>query len=876
MIKKVLVGLFAFLGIVLLALIILPFAFRDKIAATVKEEMSKSINARINVGNVDLSIVKNFHNFPNITLSIENLEVIGKDQFYKDTLLQLKSLDLALNILSVIKNEKPIKIYSIGLDEANIHAIIDRQGKANWDIYTSKEESASSPWSLSLKSLNITDANIRYSDYVANNFVEIKQLNHRANGDFTQDVFDYAHQTTMEELSVKQNGIAYLSKAKFAYEGALNIQQKEHRYGVKNNTIKLNDLGLMFDGWIMTKENGDMSMDISFKADQTAFKSILSLLPAIYAKDFASIQTSGSFNLKGFAKGLYKKDWYPNFQVEFDINEGRFQYPSLPVAVSKVNIKSKITNPGGALDKTVISIPVASMMVGAEPIAARLYITTPISNPAVDLSAKGKINLSNVVKFYPLTPGTKISGLTNIDLAIKTSLSDVQLKRYDRVKALGFIQMVGFVYESKDIPKPVQIAQFEMKFSPNFVQVTQCKTKIGNSDFDFTGRLDNLIGYALAKREVLTGTLNLKSNYIDANEFLPDTAESKNAKSMQTSDEYFKVPVNINISGIASINRMKYDNLNITAISGSISAKDESAVLNATKANLLGGNMQLNGVYSTKNGDKPTGSLTYNITSFDMKQVFDYVESAKKLAPIMQYVQGKFSSDMNINTKINADMSPDLSSMSGTAKFSIPSASVVNAPILNNIASLTKLSQLSNLSMENTVVNMEIQNGRVKVAPFNIKAGTTNMVVSGSQGIDQSLDYKVSIDVPWKDLGAASGAVDKLLQKSPIAGFTNNLKPEVIRLNLNVGGFFNKPSITMGKPEALKGNGSGSPGTVQEAAAQQVENIKEQVKEKVQVVVDSAKTRLEQKAVEVKKQAETKIEEQKTKLLDQFKKKLPW
>jgi hypothetical protein len=200
----------------------------------------------------------------------------------------------------------------------------------------------------------------------------------------------------------------------------------------------------------------------------------------------------------------------------------------------------------------------------------------------------------------------------------------------------------------------------------------------------------------------------------------------------------------------------------------------------------------------------------------------------------------------------------------------------VNAPILNNIASLTKLPQLANLSMENTEVIMEIQNGRVKVAPFNIKAGTTNMVVSGSQGIDQSLDYKVSIDVPWKDLGAASGTIDKLLQKSPIAGFANNVKPEVIRLNLNVGGFFNKPSIAMGKPEALKGNGSGSSGTMQEAAVQQIENVKEQVKEKVQVVVDSAKIKLEQKAVEVKKQAETKIEEQKTKLLDQFKKKLPW
>ena len=113
MIKKILIGVFAFLAILLIAIIALPFIFKDEIATAVKEEINKSINAKIEIGNIDLSIIKNFHNFPNITLSVEDLHVIGKDQFYKDTLVNLQSLDLALNIMSVINQEKPMKIHKI-------------------------------------------------------------------------------------------------------------------------------------------------------------------------------------------------------------------------------------------------------------------------------------------------------------------------------------------------------------------------------------------------------------------------------------------------------------------------------------------------------------------------------------------------------------------------------------------------------------------------------------------------------------------------------------------------------------------------------------------------------------------------------------------
>ncbi|MBK7958153.1 MAG: hypothetical protein IPK03_08520 [Bacteroidetes bacterium] len=89
-------------------------------------------------------------------MSIEDLKVIGKGEFAKDTLADIGKLNLALDLMSVIKSEKPMKIHSIEIFQPKIRAIVSRSGKANWDITKpSKESSKEEPFSLSLKKLLI-------------------------------------------------------------------------------------------------------------------------------------------------------------------------------------------------------------------------------------------------------------------------------------------------------------------------------------------------------------------------------------------------------------------------------------------------------------------------------------------------------------------------------------------------------------------------------------------------------------------------------------------------------------------------------------------------------------------------------------------------
>lgn len=410
-------------------------------------------------------------------------------------------------------------------------------------------------------------------------------------------------------------------------------------------------------------------------------------------------------------------------------------------------------------------------------------------------------------------------------------------KRYQNINAAGSISATGVEYASKDVPKPVSVSNLVMNFTPQYVDVPQCKAAIGKSDFDIKGKLENVIGYVLSKDAVIVGNVNIASNKIDANEFLPDSTSSKKSNA-QKAKEVVRVPKNIDFTGTATIAELLYSDLDIKNLNGKINLKDEQLNLNNLSANLLGGNAIVSGFYNTKT-DIPTGNITYNIQNFDIQQVYKMVGSMRQAAPIMKYVNGAFSSNMNIQTAINPDLSPDLKTLNGTAGFKMPLANITGVPALKKIVEQTKLKQLEVLKIENVDIKTTIANGRILVSPFETKVNNLKMTIGGSQGLDQTMDYAVAIDVPWKELGQASTFAEGLLAKNPIKQL-NGMVPEIIRINLKIGGTFNNPTVSVGKPDGTNGAGT-MKDVVKEQVQQQVQQIKEQAVTTAKATADTLK-----------------------------------
>lgn len=851
--KKILIGFAALAVLFVAALVAVPFLFKDEINATLKLEINKSLNAKVDYGDFDLSLIRSF---PNFRFSIDDVSVVGINEFQGDTLAYFKKFHFTIDLLSVW-NQETYKILAVGLTKPQVRAVVNKDGKANWDIVKESSEksddSSDSDFAFEIKKYSIENGYIVYDDQKEKTFVSINNLNFTGSGNAEKEVYDFETHTAIEAITYKSGAITYLNQVTIKGDNTISIDNGNQKFSFAKNEINVNDLGLLFDGYVQLADE-NIDLDVTFSSKNTSFKSILSLIPAVYKKDFADIKTAGTLKLAGAVKGSYNDENYPVFDLDLQIGNASFQYPDLPTSVNNINISANIKKAQGSLDKTVVNVQKLYADIGSEPIDAKIIVSTPISDPNVDLSVKGKVNLANVPKFYPIEDLKSISGLLTADLVFKGRQSDIDKKNFSAVKAEGNLEINGLVYDSKTTPMPVNVNRLKTTFSPQYITLETLSAKIGKSDFLASGSLENYVAYFFDQGD-LRGKLNLSSGYFDVNEWLK-TDSNSNPTSEEApkvaSETYFQVPENIDFLFGAKFGKILYDKLELTNAKGEVSVKDETISLKNLYAELLGGNTTIDASYSTQKSAVPKVTFAYNIKNFDFQKTYQFVGLAEKIAPIIQYVQGSFSSDLKGSGSLNEDMSVDYNSLQGEGKIAIPSAKVVNLPVLQKIAEVTKISALNNLSVNNAWTVLKFNDGKVAVEPTDIKLGNGyNINLKGLNGFDESIDYDVRLDVPSKELGNAASF---LTGQIPSVGGVSVKAPETLNLFLKVGGTVKKPTVKLNKVSA-----GGS--SIKDIITDTANDLKQKAEEEAKKQAEALKQKAEEEAQKIKSQAEQKAKE---------------
>ncbi len=338
LIKRIFITIGIIIGLFLLTAVLVPVFFKDKIMALVKKELNEQLNATTNFKDVNISL---FHSFPHLSVSIEQLSIVGKESFKNDTLIAAESIDVALDLMKAINGT--YDILNIGLVSPRIHAIVLEDGKANWDITkptppSATPAAASQPFAMKLRKYSIEHGYIEYKDEQGKMHVIIDNLDHSGSGDFTSDAFTLATKTTADAITFVSGGIPYLSKVKTAIDLDLGIDNKTSKYTFNTEKIQLNGLRLSTKGFVQMPDTNNMLMDITFNTPSNDFKDILSLVPGIYQSNFKDIKTTGKVTLNGFVKGKYNNKQMPSYQFNLGIQDGSFQYPDLPQKVANIQI----------------------------------------------------------------------------------------------------------------------------------------------------------------------------------------------------------------------------------------------------------------------------------------------------------------------------------------------------------------------------------------------------------------------------------------------------------------------------------------------------------------------------------------------------------
>jgi AsmA-like C-terminal region len=234
------------------------------------------------------------------------------------------------------------------------------------------------------------------------------------------------------------------------------------------------------------------------------------------------------------------------------------------------------------------------------------------------------------------------------------------------------------------------------------------------------------------------------------------------------------------------------------------------------------------------------------MTKLDIPSAFKAFTTVQMLAPVAKYASGTVSTQLNLNGSLGKNMLPLFQGLTGKGALQTANIALHDFPAMEKLVDVTKLQILNNPTMQAIRTSFQIHDGRLFVDPFPVKIGPLTMQVAGSNGLDQSLNYKLDLQVPRTVLGGgANQAIASLASQAGRAGINIGAAPE-IPLGVQLGGSVTNPVVKV------------DVGTLTSSVTQ---GATQAVKQAVTAKVDSAKLRLveeaERRAAAIRTEAES-------------------
>lgn len=779
-------------AVVLVVAIVTPLLLRGKIGDIVKREANAMLAARLDFEKLDISLLRNF---PNASLNLKGLTLVGTDRFEGDTIVAARRITIVVNLMSLVGDEG-FEVRKIILASPALHAHKLADGAVNWDVMkpsepadtTAAEESAPSSFRLSVRDFRLTDAVIRYEDDSTGMELRTAPLSLRLSGDMSAESTQLDLDLLAGGVDFTQGGVPLLHDAELALDAEIDADLAEGRFTFSRNTLRLNAIEMRLDGWV--QQVGDaLAMDVSAGCSEVRFKDLLSLIPAFYKHEFRSLAASGELSMELWARGQMHGAQLPAFELKTEVHNGSFQYSSLPKAVTDINIAAKVSNAGGELDKTEVEISEFGLKMAGNSLSATGYATNLMSDPTFRATLSGRVDLGAIREVYPLEKGIDLAGRIAASLKLSGRMSDVESGRYERISASGSLVVEQLGLHVPQLPE-VFIRRAAATISPQAMTLGEFGVTVGGSDLSATGQLTGYLGY-LMRGEQLAGRLYVKSDLLDLNEIraaVPADAEAESADAEKPAEEAaaapaqaIVVPKNLNLSLNAELKKVLFEKIVITDIAGEMSVAGGTLSLDRLGLQLFGGKASASGRYSTAaDPAHPTLSLAASIAKASFPRTFEEIEAVRQLAPIFEKASGDYSLSIDMRTTLDAAMSPDLMSLTAQGEISSENVSVEGVEVFDKLADLLKNDKLRRIEARDLKIRFSIKDGRVTTEPFDLKMGDVNVNMSGTTGLDRTIDYTAKVTLP-AGVGGVLGAV-----------------------NVGIGGTFTSPKITLGVQETVE------------------------------------------------------------------------
>jgi len=716
---------------ILLVLTALGWYFQQNIQQYLAKQAVQYLDADVEWKGLNISLIKDW---PNVRIQLS--DVLLKPKKNKNHFLKAKNIQAVLGFWDFWSGNYIIK--KIRIDHPNI-LLEQKQGIWNVSQIKIKEtssKSSKSSFRLALKEVSIHSGQLQIlgDDFSS----DIQAIDALLSGDFTSKNSSIQTQLTSNIHYFQKEQRRYVENKNFSCQGPLYIR---HNGSLECTALKLYLSSLMLQAtgsWNWKTQEST----IRFHAADGSLTQLISLFPDQWTTHLAHLKAKGAFDLKGNLS--YGVSGVPNgLKISGELEKAEMKEPGTKAKLDQLSMHLDLHWWFDNLEKSYLLLENIRTEIGKERIRGQMRWKN-FQSGEWDWVVQGKMDVKELSLLFPsmLSQTDSAEGQIWLNLQSSGKWKDWETKNYKEIYQLGQMRLSNAKIVQKDWKFPLFL-DAELEFDGQKISIQQLNGKLGASDFNIKGKLFDYWDFLTDSTKKMRIEGSLISENLDTHDFLSSQSASSESSSSISLPQNIALTLDVNIQSFV-VSELQAKNLKTN-----MSWSDQNLIIQNMICSSMGGQIQMDGILkpTTKN---PIFSCQYDIQDVDLQLFNQAFPELTKNSSFRDKLFGKWTLKGEMNGIFDSEWHWVTDSMFAKGNFMFKEGKLKQFQPTKRIAKILKLKEFEDLDFSDLSTQFLIDQQRLHLSKFYLRANTLEMTLVGSQGWDQSLDYQVQVFFPRK------------------------------------------------------------------------------------------------------------------------------
>ncbi len=351
--------------------------------------------------------------------------------------------------------------------------------------------------------------------------------------------------------------------------------------------------------------------------------------------------------------------------------------------------------------------------------------------------------------------GKNIATFNKISTDLDISNDNTQKDTFLQWLVKGYVDVNKGLISMSEFTNTIEIPSVKMDFDPETFSIRESSMKIGKSDFQLSGSLNNVLSYFRGD-SILRGKFSFISDKTDVAQLMALTSgigtydsasvrKHENTTVDTVSTGPYMVPKKIDVTLNANVKLATIGVDTATNIKGVVTVHDGILLLDGLTFQTPVARMQLTAMYQTPRKNHLYLGIDYHMMDVQISELLTMIPDIDSIMPMLRSFGGRGEFHIAAETYLDSLYNVKKSTLRGAASIKGNNLVLMDGETFTEIAKKLRFNKKTQNKVDSLAAEFTIFRNEIDIYPFLIVMDKYKAVIAGRHNFDMTFDYHVSV-----------------------------------------------------------------------------------------------------------------------------------